>query len=36
MFSTNSNKICWSFGKNKSFEKSKMAAKMAAKMADML
>ena len=29
MFSTNSSKICCSFAKNKSFEKSKMAAKMA-------
>ena len=29
MFSTNSSKICYSFGKNKIFEKSKMAAKMA-------
>ena len=29
MFSTNSSKICYSFAKNKSFEKSKMAAKMA-------
>ena len=36
MFSTNSSKICYSFGKNKIFEKTKMAAKMAAKMADML
>ena len=29
MFSTNSSKICCSFAKNKSFEKSKRAAKMA-------
>ena len=29
MFSTNSNKICCSFAKNKVFEKSKMGAKMA-------
>ena len=29
MFSTNSSKICCSLAKNKSFEKSKMAAKMA-------
>ena len=29
MFSTNSSKICFSFAKNKIFEKSKMAAKMA-------
>ena len=29
MFSTNSSKICYSFVKNKIFEKSKMAAKMA-------
>ena len=28
MFSTNSNKICCSFAKNKIFEKSKMAAKI--------
>ena len=36
MFSANFSKICYSFAKNKVFEKSKMAAKMAAKMADML
>ena len=29
MFSTNSSKICCSFEKNKSFEKSKMVAKLA-------
>ena len=29
MFSTDSNKICCSFAKDKIFEKSKMAAKMA-------
>ena len=29
MFSTNSSKICYSFAKNKIFEKSKMAVKMA-------
>ena len=29
MFSTNSSKICCSFTKNKSFEKSKMTTKMA-------
>ena len=29
MFLTNSSKICYSFGKNKIFEKTKMAAKMA-------
>ena len=29
MFSTNSNKNCCSFAKNKILEKSKMAAKMA-------
>ena len=28
MFSTNSSKICCSFGKKKIFENSKMAAKM--------
>ena len=28
MFSTNSNKICCSFAKNKVFEKSKMAVKI--------
>ena len=36
MSSTNSSKICCSFAKNHTFEKSKIAAKMAAKMADML
>ena len=29
MLSTNSSKICYSFAKNKIFEKSKVAAKMA-------
>ena len=36
MLSTNSSKVCCSFAKNKSFEKTKMAAKMVGKMADML